>query len=98
MDNTAIILLVMFVFYSVLLMIIKSKKGKMKDAGLLPKKLPFINMLFQYTFLPTLILQILLKVEFHEFLILYGYFALILYIAEYTYRKAKSDDNSQAHI
>ncbi|HSR05099.1 MAG TPA: hypothetical protein VLM88_10995 [Proteiniclasticum sp.] len=95
MEYAAIILLVMFVLNSVILLITKAKKMKIQNAGGEPKNIPFINKFFQYSFVPTFFLQILLNVEFYEFVILYTYFAIILYIANYAYKKTISKDNSQ---
>jgi len=95
MEYSTILLLTMFAFYIVLFLIIKSKRQKMKKSGAVPKSLPFINIFFQYSFWPTLFLQILLDVEFYEFLLLYGYFVVILNIANYAYKKTTINENNQ---
>lgn len=87
--------IIMFGFYIILHFHIKSKKEKMEGEGLFPKNIPFINTFFRYSFLPTFLLMIFLKLEFKGFLILYGYFIMMLYIGNYAYKKTKINEKNK---
>lgn len=95
MEYAAFTLVIMVGLNIILHLHIKSRKQKMKNEGIVIKNLPYINTFFIYSFMPTMIVMLMLNVEFIGFIIFYSYFIVMLLIGNYAYKKTTMEENTE---
>ncbi|BAM46892.1 hypothetical protein [Amphibacillus xylanus] len=81
MKEAIILALVVFVFYTVVLVYMNIANKKKAKEGKEARKVQFNAELFGIAFIPTNLIILVIADEFYKFIILYAYFLSIIYIA-----------------